>query len=111
MTGRVQITFRRVLPSDAVREVVLQKFEKLCSRLPTGARCHVVIDRAAGAGSGQAVSARLEITSGRYKICTEARSLDMCQAVRESFERACVQSERQKETREARFQQPLHYLH
>ena len=111
MTGRVQITFRRVLPSEAVRQVVLSKFEKLCSRLPTGARCHVVIDRIGGASNGQPVSARLEITSGRLKICTEARSVDMCQAVRESFERACVQSARQKDAREPRFHQPLQFLH
>jgi len=91
MTGRVQITFRRILPSDAVREVVLQKFEKLCSRLPTGARCHVVIDRAGGA-----MSARLEITSGRLRICSEGRSGDTCQAVRESFDRANAQSERRQ---------------
>jgi ribosome-associated translation inhibitor RaiA len=110
MTGRVQITFRRVLPSEAVREVVLQKFEKLCSRLPTGARCHVVIDRASGTSNNHPVSARLEITSGRYKICTEGLSPDMCQAVRESFERACVQSERRKEVREAR-PRLLSYLH
>lgn len=108
MTGRVQITFRRVLPSDAVREVVLQKFEKLCSRLPTGARCHVVIDRT----GSQGMSARLEITSGRFKICTEGRSGDTCQAVRASFERASAQSARQKAVRDAMRMGPEpQYLH
>lgn len=95
MTSRVQITFRHVLPSDAVREIVGTKFAKLCSQLPAKARCHVVVDRpTSGSAHNFLVCARVDIYGAGLQICTHGQSADTCRAVRDAFERASAQSQR-----------------
>jgi ribosome-associated translation inhibitor RaiA len=103
MSTRVQITFRHVLPSDSARKVVAQKFSKLCTRLPPGARCHVVLDRlTARTLRDEQVSARIDISGAGFHLCTVASAGDTCSAIRDAFERAFAQSERDQAAAERR---------
>jgi ribosome-associated translation inhibitor RaiA len=103
MSTRVQITFRRILPSDSAREVVAQKFSKLCTRLPPSARCHVVLDRLTARAHGdERVSARIDISGAGFHLCTVASAGDTCSAIRDAFERAFAQSERDQVAAERR---------
>jgi hypothetical protein len=94
MTSRAQITFRGILPSDAVREIVDDLFALLCSRLPANARCHVVVDRAGAGPSARFVCARVDIHGAGFQICAVGQSLDISHAVRNAFRRAHAHSAR-----------------
>jgi putative sigma-54 modulation protein len=99
MSSRVQVTFRRSRPSDLMREVVSQKFNKLASQLPHTARCHVVLDRPiASHHKGAPFTARVDIQGAGTPICTEADNLDPFVAIRAAFERAETQARRTRAT-------------
>lgn len=98
MTSRVQITFRRSLPSEVARDVVSQKFDKLSHQLPYTARCHVVVDGPrGGAHRGAAFTARVDIQGVGMPLCTAAENRDLCAAIREAFERAEIQAQKNRE--------------
>jgi ribosome-associated translation inhibitor RaiA len=95
MTSKVQITFRRSLPSELARDVVSQKFDKLSHQLPYTARCHVVLDGpSGGAHKGAAFTARVDIQGAGMPLCTEAENRDPCAAIREAFERVEAQAQK-----------------
>jgi len=97
MSTRVQVTFRRILPSDFAREVIAEKFSKLCTRLPPSARCHVVLDRTAARAQRETlVSVRVDISGAGFHLCTEASAGDTCSAIRDAFDRAFTQSSREQ---------------
>lgn len=98
MTSKVQITFRRSLPSEVARDVVSQKFDKLAHQLPYAARCHVVLDGPRGSHQrGAPFTARVDISGAGMPLCTAAEHRDPCAAIREAFERAEVQVQKNRE--------------
>jgi ribosome-associated translation inhibitor RaiA len=98
MTSKVQITFRRSLPNELARDVVSQKFDKLSHQLPYTARCHVVLDGPVGnRQKGASFTARVDIQGVGMPLCTEAENRDPCAAIREAFERAETQAQKNRE--------------
>lgn len=98
MTSKVQITFRRSLPSEVARDVVSQKFDKLSHQLPYAARCHVVLDGPRGSHhKGAPFTARVDIQGAGMPLCTAAENRDPCAAIREAFERAEIQAQKNRE--------------
>jgi ribosome-associated translation inhibitor RaiA len=98
MTHKVQITFRRSLPSEVARDVASQKFDKLSHQLPHAARCHVVLDGPRGSHPRNApFTARVDIVGAGKPLCTEAEHRDPCAAIREAFERAEIVAQKNRE--------------
>jgi ribosome-associated translation inhibitor RaiA len=97
MSTKVQITFRRSLPSELARDVVTQKFHKLSHQLPYTAHCHVVLDRPSGSHQkGAPFRARVDIQGAGLPLCTQAENHDPCAAIREAFERVETQARRNR---------------
>jgi len=102
-TSKVQITFRRSLPSEVARDLVSQKFDKLSQQLPYTARCHVVLDRPIGSHhKGAPFTARVDIQGAGMPLCTEAENRDPCVAIRAAFERVQTLRERARASADRR---------
>ena len=103
MSTKVQITFRRSLPTELARDVVSQKFHKLSHQLPYTARCHVVLDGPSGSHhKGAPFRARVDIEGAGSPLCTEAENHDPCAAIREAFERVETQARRNRDNTRTR---------
>lgn len=89
MYSELQITFRGILPSEAVRDLVREAYGKARGRLSCSS-CDVAIERAQGSSrQGDAVRARIELRDGRHgtKIFVQASERNAFMAVREAFAR------------------------
>jgi ribosome-associated translation inhibitor RaiA len=92
--AQFQITFRGMTPSDALRSVAQEKFDKLSRKFGRSASCSIVIGHAGGAEHGKAAfAARVELQADEQRKFVHAAAehvIATC-AVREAFERATVQ--------------------
>lgn len=94
----LQITFRHMDSSSALRTVAEEKFERLRSHFTSAPRCHVVVEDAPGhARKGGAFSVHVELSVGGEDLHLAAKAVhpQAASAVREAFE--CL--ERQIHTR------------
>jgi ribosome-associated translation inhibitor RaiA len=90
---QLQVTFRGMQPSEAVRTLAEEKFQKLAKQLGNASTCHLVLARpVAGQHKGAAVSALVQLRASRGLLATaEARNTDPFAAVREAFAHATSQ--------------------
>lgn len=77
-------------PSDALRDVVQQKLEKMAWLLDSCSTCRVVFDRASAGRTGRTVSASIELhgMANGSKVFVQANHVDAASAAREAFDRA-----------------------
>ena len=90
MSSELQITFRGMAPSEMLRDVAHQKFEKTVRQLEPSARCRVVLDRPIGSQrKGAPVRAHVELRGPvqGVRISVLASHVDAASAVREAFQR------------------------
>ena len=93
----LQVTFRHIPPSDALRELAEQKFLKLKHQFADAVSCHVVIDCPGqnhhNKGNNFHVQVELNVGRTHGRVAAEADHEDAYAATREAFERAKKQVE------------------
>lgn len=91
MRTPLQITFRGMAPSEALRDVVERRLEKMAFLLDACTSCRVVFDREPGnRRTGSTINARIELhgMSHGSKVFVQANHVDAASAAREAFDRA-----------------------
>ena len=88
MAEPLQITFRHMESSDALRELANEKLRKLQSHHPDAINCHVVVDAAGSHRKGNECITHVELTVGgqHTRIAAEATHEDAYTGMRHAFE-------------------------
>jgi ribosomal subunit interface protein len=87
--SELQITFRHMPASDALRQLASEKYEKLKSHYSDALDCHVVVDFvSAQHRKGNDTTTHVELTIGRQhtRLYAEATHEDAYAGMRQAFE-------------------------
>lgn len=90
MSVAFQITFRGIAPFDTARDIVLDKLGRIARRLPSSARCQVVLERLIDSHNigSRLVHARVQLIGTGMQVSTVAREDDGADALRVALARA-----------------------
>ena len=89
-----QMTFRGLVPSDALREVAEEKFQRVARKFGGLSTCHIIVAREATKSPfGSPYAVRVLLRAGRVRATAEASDDNPCSAVRTAFARAQNQAD------------------
>jgi ribosome-associated translation inhibitor RaiA len=92
--SQFQMTFRGLVPSDALREVAEEKFQRTVRKFGALSTCHIIVAREATRKPfGSPYAVRVLLHAGHVYATAEASDDNPCAAVRTAFARAQGQAD------------------